>query len=66
MGLIVTTEKIEVIFILDGGPLGKSCCITGCVDPSVGTFLILDNNDKDMGTVQFCGNHAKQFATGWI
>lgn len=66
-------QKIEVIFVLDGGPQvthphegWSSCSVDGCGKDSVGTFIVLDKDNQELGSVQFCEEHGKKLATGGI
>jgi hypothetical protein len=61
------SEKVNVVFILDGGPTAENCSLDDCKARSVGTFEVVnDCTNRFLFTVNLCDAHAKALGTGYF
>ena len=62
----MSSEKRDVLFILDGGPNhGDVCSIRDCLEVATGLYEMVDADTMEfLGAVVLCEKHGKKFATG--
>ncbi len=60
------SENLEVIYILDGGPMpGDVCAVADCFQKATGRYEVCDADTMEFLTsVALCEGHGRTFATG--
>jgi hypothetical protein len=57
--------QMDILFILDGGPVEGPCSLSECFEPSAGTYEVCNADTLEyLSSVQLCAAHGKELATG--